>query len=146
MRDQPEWLINNPKFSDLETMAHQILATQDFQPLNAKAERLEISAQTQDWTIPQPGVPLIPAPAKGKPELFVQEDPPLAEDIQEPKETPTTEKPSFEKPKPKNPRVGNTPLPKGGVLIGPSPTPPIDPWTPTPQGTPVLPGAKIVLK
>lgn len=155
MQTQPDYLINDPIFSDLLSHAHRVLAEQEFSPLNAKAERLEIAEQQQDWTIPSPGTPLIP---QGKvlqkedphefddpveePEPEIPEPPVVSipEPIQNPVEAP---KPA---PKPRVNKPSNTHMPKGGLIIGPAPSPAPDPWTPTNLGTMVLPGAKVVLK
>jgi hypothetical protein len=53
MQAQVDYLINDPKFSELETAEHKALAAMVFESLNAKAQRLEIAARRQDWSIPE---------------------------------------------------------------------------------------------
>jgi len=146
MLHQPDYLINDPIFSDLLSHAHRVLAEQDFSQRNVQAERLEIADQRQDWSIPPEGAQIThPAPVADPPNF---DDPPelLQEGVPEPA-TPLPPKPT---PKPANQvRPGvftNTPMPKGGLLLGPAPAPAPDPWTPTTHGTTVLPGARVILK
>lgn len=53
MEEQPDYLINDPRFSDLTDPQHQELANLYFQSLKQKAERLEIAFVRQDWEIPE---------------------------------------------------------------------------------------------
>jgi hypothetical protein len=53
MEQQPEYLINNPVFSDLSLPKHQELAKQVFDDLTQKAMRLEVARIRQDWEIPE---------------------------------------------------------------------------------------------
>jgi hypothetical protein len=53
MAEQPEYLLNDPNFSDMTDPRHQDLAKMYFASLKAKAERLEIAASRQDWEIPE---------------------------------------------------------------------------------------------
>lgn len=53
MEEQPDYLINDPRFSDLTDPQHQELAKLYFQSLKQKAERLEIAFVRQDWEIPE---------------------------------------------------------------------------------------------
>jgi len=53
MENQMDNLFLHPQFSDLSTDAHKQLAGQLFNDLRAKAERLEIARQNQDWEIPE---------------------------------------------------------------------------------------------
>jgi len=53
METQVEHLLNHPLFSDLATEDHKHLAEQAFNDISAKATRLEIARQRQDWEIPE---------------------------------------------------------------------------------------------
>lgn len=53
METQVEHLLNHPVFSDLATDDHKRIATQAFNDITAKATRLEIARQRQDWEIPE---------------------------------------------------------------------------------------------
>ena len=53
MENQVEHLLNHPVFSDLATDDHKRLAEQAFDDITAKATRLEIARQNQDWEIPE---------------------------------------------------------------------------------------------
>jgi len=153
MRDQPDYLINDPIFSDLLSHAHKALAAQDFPLRNAQAERLEISSQQQDWSVPAPGAVLVPQGRVVPDDPHAFDDPPEEPEVplpepdlpQAPAPLPTPKPVPVPKPSAK---PANTPMPKGGFLLGPAsaPAPPVDPWTPTTSATMVLPGAKVVLK
>lgn len=154
MQNQPDYLINDPIFSDLLSHAHRVLAEQNFAPRNAQAERLEIADQRQDWSIPNPDEQLRPPPAPVTSDPHAFDDPPEPEP--EPAPAPAPAPPPAPRPLPPQPKPvlkppakvakTNTPMPKGGLLVGPAPSPPADPWTPTNTGTTVLPGATVILK
>lgn len=149
MQDQPDYLINDPIFSDLLSHAHRVIAEGDFPQRNAAAERLEIAEQKQDWTIPDPQTPLIPVGLdKEAPPPSFDDPEPTPEPEPEPVSIPIAEleAPLIPKPAPLPAKRANTPMPKGGLLIGPPPPPQDDPWTPRPNQTMILPGATVVLK
>lgn len=128
MREQPEYLLNNPIFSPIATSEHKTLAAQDFASLNQKAERLEVSAKAQDWNIPT-------------------QEPVLAAPGTRPPPSPKTPNSAAESKAPAK-KQRNTPVPSGGHIIGGS-SPPVeerDSWTPTAKGTIIQPGTKIVLR
>jgi len=52
MENQPEYLLNNPVFSDLTSGKHKELAAQVFEDLTKKALRLELARVHQDWVVP----------------------------------------------------------------------------------------------
>jgi hypothetical protein len=65
MREQVDYLLNDPQFSDLSSPEHQAITQMAFEQMNAKAERLEIAARRQDWEIPDvpsDGVATVAAP------------------------------------------------------------------------------------
>lgn len=154
MQEQPDYLINDPIFSDLLSHAHRTLAGQDFASRNAQAERLEIADQQQDWSIPAPDAKLPPPLPSAPISPVSMDDPPeeLPEELPEeivPPVAPPPPPPPPPRPRPPanpiKPAKTNTPMPKGGVMIGPS-APEPDPWTPTNRGTMITPGATVVLK
>lgn len=53
MAEQVDYLLNHPVFSELDTEDHRSIAQQAFEDISAKATRLEIARQRQDWTIPE---------------------------------------------------------------------------------------------
>jgi|GEM_PF-6344124 len=55
MQEQVDYLLNAPIFSDMTSPEHKALAEMAFESIRAKAERLEIARERQDWTIPDDG-------------------------------------------------------------------------------------------
>lgn len=67
MEEQPDYLINEPRFSDMTDPRHQEIAKLYFASLKQKAERLEIAAARQDWEIPEgptDGTPTVASSAR----------------------------------------------------------------------------------
>ncbi len=65
MEQQPDYLINEPRFSDMTDPRHQELGKLYFASLKQKAERLEIAAARQDWEIPEGPTDGTPSVAAG---------------------------------------------------------------------------------
>jgi len=53
MAEQVDYLLNDPQFSDMQTLEHLKLAGQAFDDIGKKMARLEEARQRQDWEIPE---------------------------------------------------------------------------------------------
>lgn len=153
MAEQPEYLLNNPQFSDLSLEDHKQIFSIDFESLKQKVEKIVIngSSPSQGWesaVVKPDSVESIPL---RKPKGFVEDAEPTPSEgpIERGKSTPASAPP----PKKPSEPIRNTPMPSGGMMVGggtsepPSterPSTPHDPWTDADQI--VDTGAKITLK
>ncbi len=128
MRDQPNYLLNFPKFSDLTTDDHKRITS-----MTIREEQ-----------------PVIVLPS------FASWEEPLEPDVEKIEESPVTvSKPEPKPPEPvRRTKPRNVPIPNGGILIGEGPSPettppapPEDPWVNADKIVEIVqPGATIRLK
>ena len=137
MREQPEWLLNNPHFSDLSLEEHKRISEIDFSSLKQKVEAISLNTKPHSgWESAEirpdstESVPL-----KASPIRVIQAPKPA----EVPKETRVSVPPK---------KIRNTPMPSQEVLIGgesvPEPTKPVDPWEDADKKVSV--GGKVTLK